>query len=207
MLDIALPKGRLGEKVYQMFKTMGYDAPEFEDNTRKLVFENPEKGVRFFLIKPSDVAVYVERGVADLGIVGKDTLLESEPDIYELLDLEFGRCQLCICSPVGYQEDHNIPLTVATKYPNITKKYFAENNREIEIVKLNGSIELAPILGLSHVIVDIVETGSTLKENHLKVDTPIVDLSARVIASKSRYQFKRELIDDIIGRIQHDKNH
>lgn len=204
MLDIALPKGRLGEKVYQMFKKMGYDAPEFEDDTRKLVFENPEKGVRFFLIKPSDVAVYVERGVADLGIVGKDSLLEANPDVYEIFDLGFGKCSMCVCSENGYVEDDTKPLIVATKYPNIAKKHFDAQNRDIDIVKLNGSIELAPILGLSHVIVDIVETGSTLKENNLKVDTRILDLSARIIASKSGYQFKRDTIDQIIGSMKHD---
>lgn len=206
MLDIALPKGRLGEKVYKLFKDMGYDAPEFEDNTRKLVFENPEKGVRFFLIKPSDVGVYVEHGAADIGIVGKDTLLETTPDIYELYDLGLGKCSMCICSQNGYMDDKSKTLVVATKYPNMAKSYFQTQNRDIDIVKLNGSIELAPLLGLSDVIVDIVETGSTLKENDLKVDTKIVDLSARVIASKSRYQFKRDLIDDIIRRIQHDQN-
>lgn len=204
MLDIALPKGRLGEKVYKLFKDLGYDAPEFEDDTRKLVFENAEKGVRFFLIKPSDVAVYVERGVADIGIVGKDTLIESKADVYELLDLELGKCSMCVCSENGYVDDKSKTLIVATKYPNIAKKYYAEQNREIDIVKLNGSIELAPILGLSDVIVDIVETGGTLRENNLKVDTKILDLSARVIASKSRYNFKRDIIDEIIGRIKND---
>lgn len=206
MLDIALPKGRLGEKVYQLFKDMGYDAPEFEDQTRKLVFENSEKGVRFFLIKPSDVGVYVERGAADLGIVGKDTLLETQADVYELLDLNLGKCSMCVCSEVGYSEDVTRSLVVATKYPNIAKKYYATQNREIEIIKLNGSIELAPLLKLSDVIVDIVETGSTLRENNLKVDTKIVDLSARLIASKSRYQFKRDTIDEIVRRINDDKN-
>lgn len=206
MLDIALPKGRLGEKVYKLFKDVGYDAPEFEDNTRKLVFENPEKGVRFFLIKPSDVGVYVEHGAADIGIVGKDTLLETTPDVYELCDLGLGKCSMCVCSQNSYVDDKSKTLVVATKYPNMAKTYYATQNRDIDIVKLNGSIELAPILKLSDVIVDIVETGSTLKENDLKVDTKIVDLSARVIASKSRYQFKRELIDDIIRRINDDKN-
>lgn len=206
VLDIALPKGRLGEKVYKLLKDMGYDAPEFEDNTRKLVFENKEKGVRYFLIKPSDVGVYVERGAADLGIVGKDTLLETEAEVYELCDLELGKCAMCVCSPEGYVEDKTRALVVATKYPTMAKKYFAEQNRDIDIIKLNGSIELAPIVGLSDVIVDIVETGGTLRENKLKVDTRITELSARIIASKSRYQFKREIIDQIVRRIQDDKN-
>lgn len=206
MLDIALPKGRLGDKVYKLFKEMGYDAPEFEDNTRKLVFENPEKGVRFFLIKPSDVAVYVEHGAADIGIVGKDTLIESGADVYELYDLKQGKCSMCVCSQENYVEDSSKTLVVATKYPNIAKEYYGRQNRDIDIVKLNGSIELAPIIGLSDVIVDIVETGSTLKENHLKVDTKILELSARVIASKSRYHFKRDTIDAIIRRMSDDKN-
>lgn len=204
MLDIALPKGRLGNKVYKLLKEMGYDAPEFEDDTRKLVFENSEKGVRFFLIKPSDVGVYVERGAADLGIVGKDTLLESDADVYELCDLGLGKCSMCVCSPEDYVEDMSKTLVVATKYPNMAKRYYNAQNRDIEIIKLNGSIELAPLLGLSDVIVDIVETGSTLRENKLKVDTKIVDLSARVIASKSRYQFKRDTIDHIVRRMSDD---
>lgn len=201
MLDIALPKGRLGDKVYKLFSSLGYDAPEFLDDTRKLVFENPDKGVRFFLVKPSDVAVYVERGAADIGIVGKDCLLEENSDVYELLDLGLGKCDMCVCSPNGYVEDKSETLVVATKYPNIAKKYYAEQNRDIDIVKLNGSIELAPILGISHVIVDIVETGSTLRENNLKVDEKIVPLSARLIACKSRYQFKQDLINEIVAKI------
>ncbi len=204
MLDIALPKGRLGDKVYKMFQEMGYDAPEFLDNTRKLVFENPEKGVRFFLIKPSDVAVYVERGAADLGIVGKDTLLESQADVYELYDLQLGKCAMCVCSEEGYVEDKSKTLVVATKYPHIAQEFYGKEHRDIDIIKLNGSIELAPILKMSDVIVDIVETGSTLRENNLKVDRKIVELSARVIASKGRYHFKRDLIDDIIRRMAHD---
>ncbi|OOB80356.1 MAG: ATP phosphoribosyltransferase [Epulopiscium sp. Nuni2H_MBin003] len=202
MIDIALPKGRLGDKVYAKFKSMGYSADEFEQNTRKLVFEDKEKGVRFFLIKPSDVATYVARGVADIGVVGKDSLIEAEVDVYELLDLEMGKCSMCVCSLEGFVDDGKKPITIATKYPNVTKEYY--KNRDIDIVKLNGSIELAPILGLSHVIVDIVETGSTLKENNLKVDTKIMDLSARVIASKSRYSFNKEEIDTLIRRMQID---
>ncbi len=202
MLDIALPKGRLGDKVYKLFKEMGYDADEFEDDTRKLVFENPEKGVRFFLVKPTDVAVYVERGAADIGIVGRDSLIESEADVYELLDLGLGKCRMCVCSPNSYVDNKSKSLVVATKYPHIANAYYSEQTRDIDIVKLNGSIELAPILGLSNVIVDIVETGGTLKENDLKVDEVVMELSARVIACKSRYQFKRDIIDDIVSRMK-----
>lgn len=204
MLNIALPKGRLGDKVYKLFKEMGYSVPEMEEDTRKLFFVNEEKQVGFFLVKPSDVGVYVERGVADIGVVGKDTLLESNADVYELLDLELGKCKMCVCSPNDYVDDPSETLIVATKYPNIAKNYYNNQNRDINIIKLNGSIEIAPILGLSHVIVDIVETGGTLKENNLKVDREIVDLSARLIACKSHYSFKREIIDNIVGRISND---
>ncbi len=206
MLNVALPKGRLGNKVYQLFKKLGFEAPEFEDDTRKLVFENPEKGIRYFLIKPSDVAVYVSRGAADIGIIGKDSLIESTVDVYELMDLGFGKCKMCVCSPNWYVDDPAKTLVVATKYPNIAKAYYRSQNREIDIVKLNGSIELAPILGMSHVIVDIVETGSTLRENNLKVDEEIMDLSARLIACKSQYQFKREQIDTILSLIQGEED-
>ncbi len=202
MIDIALPKGRLGDKVYKLFKNMGYCADEFEDNTRKLVFEDKQNNVRFFLIKPTDVAVYVERGIADIGIVGKDSLIESRADVYELLDLELGKCSMCVCSPEGYVDDGKSPLNVATKYPYIANEYYKD--RHIDIIKLNGSIELAPILGLSHVIVDIVETGSTLRENHLKVDAKIMELSARVIASKSKYNFNKEAIDKLVRGLQND---
>lgn len=202
MLNIALPKGRLGDKVYKIFKEMGYSVEEMEKDTRKLFFINEEKGVRFFLVKPSDVGVYVERGVADIGVVGKDTLLESRADVYELLDLELGKCKMCVCSPNDYIENPSETLVVATKYPNITKDFYDEQNRDINIIKLNGSIEIAPILGLSHVIVDIVETGGTLRENNLKVDLDIVNLSARLIACKSNYNFKRDIIDDIVRRMK-----
>lgn len=204
MLNIALPKGRLGDKVYKIFKDMGYSVPEMEDDTRKLFFVNEDKGVGFFLVKPSDVGVYVERGVADIGVVGKDTLLETNADVYELLDLELGKCKMCVCSPNDYKDDPSTTLVVATKYPNIAKEFYENQNRDINIIKLNGSIEIAPILGLSHVIVDIVETGGTLRENNLKVDTEIVDLSARLIACKSGYNFKRDIIDDIVRRMSND---
>ncbi|OOB79869.1 MAG: ATP phosphoribosyltransferase [Epulopiscium sp. Nele67-Bin001] len=197
MIDIALPKGRLGEKVYELFENMGYSVNESLKTTRKLVLEDSNKEVRFFLIKPSDVAVYVERGVADIGIVGKDSLIESGVDVYELLDLGMGKCSMCVCSPINYVDDGRKTLNIATKYPNITRDYYI--NRDIDIIKLNGSIELAPLLGLSHVIVDIVETGGTLRENNLKVDAKIMELSARVIASKSRYNFNKAAIDNLIN--------
>ena len=189
-INIALPKGRLGEKAYGMLKNSGYECPAIEDPGRKLIFENPEKMVRYFWVKPSDVAIYVERGAADLGIVGKDILLEYEPEVYELLDLKMGKCRMAVAGKKDFRDPMGKTLKVATKFPNITRNYYAGKCRDIDIIHLNGSIELAPILGLSHVIVDIVETGTTLKENNLAVHEEIVPISARLIANVASYQFK-----------------
>lgn len=197
MINIALPKGRLGEKVYNMLKNSGYECPEIEHPGRKLIFENPEKGVRYFWVKPSDVAIYVERGAADLGIVGKDILLEYRPDVYELLDLKMGRCRMAVAGKKNFRDPVGQTLKVATKFPNITLEYYSGKCRDIDIIHLNGSIELAPILNLSHVIVDIVETGSTLKENDLVVYEQIVPISARLIANVASYQFKDDAINAI----------
>ncbi|NMP36668.1 MAG: ATP phosphoribosyltransferase [Clostridiales bacterium] len=202
MLNIALPKGRLGDKVYELFSGIGYDCPEIGEDNRKLVFENAEKGVSYLLVKPSDVAIYVEHGAADIGVVGKDVILETNPDIYELLDLGFGKCRLAVAAKNSWSDNTALPLRVATKYPNVTKAYYAQLNRQIEIIKLNGSIELAPILGLSDVIVDIVETGTTLKENNLSVFSTVAPSSARLIANKSAYQFKSKIIDDICRELE-----
>lgn len=204
MLNIALPKGRLGDKVYSLFAKMGYDCSEFLSDTRKLVIESQENGVRYLLIKPSDVGIYVERGAADIGVVGKDVLLETNPDVYELLDLNLGKCKLAVAAKNGFVEDTDRTLRVATKYVNVTKNYYKGLNREIEIIKLNGSIELAPILGLSDVILDIVETGTTLKENDLSVYETVAPSSARLIANKSNYQFKSEEIDRIVARMKEE---
>lgn len=190
MLNVALPKGRLGDQVYELLDSIGYQCRDIYLDNRQLVFENIETGVRYFLVKPSDVAIYVEHGAADVGIVGKDILLESGADVYELLDLGIGRCRVCEAGREDYREEPERRLRVATKFVNITKNYYASINREIEIIKLNGSIELAPILGLSDVIVDIVESGATLRENNLKVLTEIVPISARFIANKAAYRFK-----------------
>ena len=189
-INVALPKGRLGEKAYAMLKNSGYECPAIEDPGRKLIFENPEKMVRYFWVKPSDVAIYVERGAADLGIVGKDILLEYEPEVYELLDLKMGKCRMAVAGKKDFREPVGKTLKVATKFPNITRNYYAGKCRDIDIIHLNGSIELAPILGLSHVIVDIVETGTTLRENNLAVHEEIVPISARLIANIASYQFK-----------------
>ena len=189
-MNIALPKGRLGEKAYAMLKNGGYECPSIEDPGRKLIFENPEKRVRYFWVKPSDVAIYVERGAADLGIVGKDILLEYEPEVYELLDLKMGKCRMAVAGKKDFRDPVGQTLKVATKFPNITRNFYAGKCRDIDIIHLNGSIELAPILGLSHVIVDIVETGTTLRENNLAVHEEIVPISARLIANIASYQFK-----------------
>jgi ATP phosphoribosyltransferase len=197
IVNVALPKGRLGEKVYDMFEKSGFSCPSIKENTRKLIFENEETGVRFFWVKPSDVAIYVERGAADIGIAGKDILLEYEPDVYEMLDLDLGKCRMAVAAKRDFFDDRRRTLRVATKFVEIAKKYYASKSREIDIIKLNGSIEIAPILGLSDVIVDIVETGTTLKENDLEVKETIVPISARLIANKASYKFKTEEIERI----------
>ena len=202
MLNIALPKGRLGDQVYNMLSSIGYECAAIYEDNRKLVFESPENGVRYLLVKPSDVAIYVEHGAADVGIVGKDILLDSKPDVYELLDLNIGKCRLAVAGPNDYIEDRDNVLRVATKFANVAKEYYSSINREIEIIKLNGSIELAPILGLSDVIVDIVESGKTLKENNLRVLTTIVPVSARFIANRSSYLFKAEAIQKMMTGLQ-----
>ena len=202
MLNIALPKGRLGEKVYSLLKAAGYECPAIEDPGRKLIFENPEKGVRYFWVKPSDVAIYVQRGAADLGIAGKDILLEYRPDVYELLDLGLGKCRMAVAGPRDFREQPGRPLRIAPKFPHIAAKYYAGLGRDIDIIKLNGSIEIAPILGLSDVIVDIVETGKTLKENDLEVKAEIVPISARLIANHAAYQFQYDAIRTLVRKLE-----
>ena len=200
-LNVALPKGRLGERVLAMMEEAGLPCPAIHDPGRRLVFENPECGVRYFWVKPSDVAIYVERGAADIGVAGRDILLEYSPDVYELYDLGIGRCRMAVAAPNGFQDDGSRVLRVATKFRNIAKGYYAARGRQIDIIHLNGSIELAPILGLSDVIVDIVETGSTLRENNLSVVTEFLPISARLIANKAAYKFKGEAIDRLVGAL------
>lgn len=201
MLNIALPKGRLGDQVYELLDGIGYDCRDIYLDNRRLVFENEQTGVRYFLVKPSDVAIYVEHGAADVGIVGKDILLESAADVYELLDLHIGKCRVCVAGKQDFREDTGRRLRVATKFVNIAKGYYAALNREIEIIKLNGSIELAPILGLSDVIVDIVESGATLRENNLRVISEIVPISARYIANKAAYKFKQAEVATMLTKL------
>lgn len=197
MLNIALPKGRLGKKVYEMFAKIGYASDIFEKENRKLIIEDKEKNFRYFLVKPSDVGVYVEKGAADIGVVGKDIILETNPDIYEILDLKAGVCKFAVAAPRGLNISGIETLRVATKFVEVAKRYYSTKNRKIEIIKLNGSIEIAPLLNLSDVIVDIVETGRTLKENNLEIIEDILPISARLIANKSSYKFKTQQIDEI----------
>lgn len=206
MLNVALPKGRLGEKVYDIFEAAGYGCPSIKEKNRRLVFENEQAGVRYFWVKPSDVAIYVERGAADIGVAGKDILLEYAPDVYELADLKLGICRMAVAGPAEFADDTALTLRVATKFPHIAKAHYDAKNRQIDIIKLNGSIELAPLLGLSDVIVDIVETGTTLKENGLSVLETVVPISARLVANKASYTFKgdtiRTLAENIIALVE-----
>ncbi len=196
-INVALPKGRLGEKVYDMFEQAGFECPSIKETNRKLIFENKEKKIRFFWVKPSDVTIYVERGSADIGVAGKDILLEYTPDVFELLDLNLGKCRMAVASKKDFVDDESKTLRVATKFSNIAKNYYAKKCRDIDIIHLNGSIEIAPVLGLSDVIVDIVETGKTLIENDLIPFETIVPISARLIANKASFGFKAERIRQI----------
>ncbi len=205
ILNVALPKGRLGEQVYERFAAAGYPCPAVLEPGRRLIFENPEAGVRYFWVKPSDVAIYVERGAADLGVAGKDILLEYRPEVYELLDLGLGRCRMAVAAKKNFSDDTRRTLHVATKFPHIARKYYDSLGREIDIIHLNGSIELAPILGLSDVIVDIVETGKTLKENDLEVLETVVPISARLIVNRASYQFATDAIDTLAERLKEER--
>ncbi len=202
MINVALPKGRLGEKVLAMFENSGYECPSIHENNRKLIFENEEKGIRYFWVKPSDVSIYVERGAADIGVAGKDILLEYMPEIYELLDLNIGKCRMAVAAKKSFYDDNSRTLKVATKFVNIAKNFYSSRCRDIDIIKLNGSIEIAPILGLSDVIVDIVETGTTLRENDLEVVETVVPISARLIANKASFKFKNAEIEMIVDKMK-----
>lgn len=206
MLNIALPKGRLGEQVYGMLKRAGYSCPSLEQPDRRLIFENMEAGVRYFWVKPHDVTIYVERGAADLGIAGKDIILEYSPDLYELLDLKIGICRMCVAGSSDFRDDRRSVLRVATKFPRIAGEFYAGRSRDVELIKLNGSIELAPILGLSDVIVDIVETGRTLAENGLSVLEEVCPISARLVANPAAYRFQRDEIQNLTARLGKELN-
>ncbi len=196
-LNIALPKGRLGERVYAMLAKAGFPCDELLDPKRKLIFENPEAKVRYFWVKPSDVPVYVERGAADVGVAGKDILLEYAPEVYELLDLNIGKCRMCVAAKNGFRDNLDRTLRVATEFPHIARTFYSARSRDIDIIRLHGSIEIAPILGLTDVIVDIVETGTTLRENDLSPIETIVPISARLIANKVSFKFKHDAIQTL----------
>ena len=202
-ITIALAKGRLAKQTMEILKKLGITCPEMEDkDSRKLIFTNEELGLRFFLAKANDVPTYVEYGAADIGIVGKDTIVEEARSLYEVLDLNLGKCRMCVAGPESARSllDSSLPLRVATKYPRIAKDYFYnERHQSVEIIKLNGSIELAPIVGLSDVIVDIVETGSTLRENGLKVLCEIMPLSARMVVNRVSLKMEQERIRKLIA--------
>ena len=205
-LTVALTKGRLAQKTLDMFEKIGITCEEMRDkDTRKLIFVNEELKLRFFLAKGPDVPTYVEYGAADIGVTGKDIILEEGRKMYEVMDLGFGKCRMCVCGPESAREllQNNQLIRVATKYPNIAKNYFYNKKHQtVEIIKLNGSIELAPIVGLSEVIVDIVETGSTLKENGLTVLEEVCPLSARMIVNPVSMRMENDRIRDLIGRIR-----
>lgn len=202
MINIALPKGRLGEKIYDIFEKSGYECPSIKEPNRKLIFENEEKGVRYFWVKPSDVSIYVERGAADIGVCGKDILAEYSPEVYELLDMKKGVCRMAVAAKKDFFDNGEHTLKVATKFVNVAKTFYAGKGREIDVIKLNGSIEIAPILGLSDVIVDIVETGATLKENDLEVVETIFPISARLIANKASFKFKTQEIETLVEKVR-----
>ncbi len=201
-LTIALTKGRLASRTLELLEQTGITCQEMKDkSTRKLIFTNEEKKLRFFLAKGPDVPTYVEYGAADIGVVGRDTILEEGRKLYEVMDLGFGKCRMCICGPESAKEllEHNQLIRVATKYPNIAKDYFYNKKHQtVEIIKLNGSIELAPIVGLSEVICDIVETGSTLRENGLKVLEEVCPLSARMVVNQVSMKMESQRISGLI---------
>lgn len=205
-LTVALAKGRLAKKAMELFEAIGISCEEMKDkDSRKLIFVNEELGIRFFLAKANDVPTYVEYGAADIGIVGKDTILEEGRKLYEVMDLGMGRCRMCVCGPESARDSlkHHELIRVATKYPNIAKDYFYNQKYQtVEIIKLNGSIELAPIVGLSEVIVDIVETGSTLRENGLAVLEEVCSLSARMVVNQVSMKTENERITKIIKEFQ-----
>ncbi|MGI5988929.1 MAG: ATP phosphoribosyltransferase [Lachnospiraceae bacterium] len=205
-LTFALAKGRLARSAMEILEHVGISCEEMKDpNTRKLIFTNEEQHLRFFLAKPSDVPTYVEYGAADIGIVGKDTLLEENRALYEVYDLGIGRCRMCVAGPKQAAEklQHHELIRVASKYPNIAKDYFYNKKHQtVEIIKLNGSVELAPIVGLAEVIVDIVETGTTLRENGLEVLEEIVPLSARIVVNQVSMKMENERIMKLIRDIR-----
>lgn len=201
-INIALAKGRLVNKTLDIFSAIGINFEEYSPKSRKLIFYSTDKSMKLVLVKSGDVPIYVEKGAADIGVAGKDALLEAGADVYELLDLGIGRCRFAVASMYGFEIDTAKKLRVATKYPNLAKSYYNKRKQPIDIIKLNGSVELAPVTGLSDVIVDIVETGSTLKENGLVVREDICSISARMIANKVSFRTKGAAIGALIAKIR-----
>ncbi|MTI68404.1 MAG: ATP phosphoribosyltransferase [Firmicutes bacterium] len=201
-LNVALAKGRLAKEGYKLFKKLGYECSEMEEKSRKLIFTNEDKKIRFILVKASDVPVYVEKGASDLGMVGKDTIIEENRSFYEVCDLEFGECRFCVAALEGFKYEYNKKIKVATKYPNVAKNYYLSKGKQVDIIKLNGSVELAPLVGLSDVIVDIVQTGKTIKENGLEIIEDMFPISARLIVNKVSFKVKNEKIKEIIEGIE-----
>ncbi len=198
MLNIALGKGRLADITLKKLEEIKIHFPEYTSKSRKLIFTDAMNSIKLVFVKASDVGIYVERGACDIGVAGKDTIMESMPDVYEMMDLKIGRCKFAVAAPVGFKKESHKKIRVATKYPNVAKNYFERNGKPIEIIKINGSVELAPLMGLADVIVDIVETGTTLKENGLVVIEEISDVSARLIVNKVSLKTKRTEILGII---------
>lgn len=201
-LTIAMPKGRIFQEALELLRKSGFPLPEAFDENRKLVLELPEAGFSFILAKPMDVPTYVAYGVADVGVVGKDVLLEEQKDVYELLDLGIGRCRMAVASLPNYEAKLEVMPRIATKYPNLAANYFREKGQQVEIIKLNGSVELAPILGLADRVVDIVSTGTTLKENGLIERETIMPITTRLIANRVSYRLKSELIDLLVSKLE-----
>ncbi|MBQ4382412.1 MAG: ATP phosphoribosyltransferase [Oscillospiraceae bacterium] len=202
MIRVALPKGRLGERVYDRFEQAGWGCPAIREDNRKLIFENPERGISYFWAKPSDVGVYVQHGAADLGVCGSDILDEQTPEVFELLDLGLGVCRMCVAAPKGFEMPRGRALRVATKFPRTARDYYSRRSVDIDIIELHGSIELAPVVGLSDVIVDIVESGRTLRENGLEPIETVSAVSARLIANTVSYKFKYDSITAVKAALE-----
>jgi len=201
-LKIALGKGRLAEITLEKLEAIGIRFPDYDKNSRKLIFDDADGKIRIVFVKAGDVDIYVEKGACDLGVAGKDTLMESNSDVYEMLDLGYGKCRFAIAAMIGFEKTAHKKIRVATKYPNVAKNYFEKKGQPIEIIKINGSVELAPMMGLSDVIVDIVETGTTLKENGLEVIEKIEDVSARLIVNRVSLKTKQEAVSKIIDALR-----
>jgi len=202
MINIALAKGRLADDMLEKLQAMGITFPDYSEKSRKLIFQDKTGKICIVFVKPSDVAIYVEKGACDMGVAGRDTLMEAQPDVYEMLDLGYGKCRFAVAALHDFVKTPNQKIRVATKYPNVAKSYFEKNGQQIEIIKINGSVELAPLMGLADMIVDIVETGATLKENGLVVVDDIAEVSARLIVNKVSLKTKQEEITNLIYKLR-----